>query len=228
MESVITIILGLSVFQFSLQLSVFQLNKIEWLWLALVGVGIYLAYPYAIEQSYLLFQQTLNNATIVNNFIVIMIVETLGGLLMSIFMIRYMYNEPVKKIFNTLNYIPGIIAFPALFYIESYGFLSISDFDFQYLALILCVVMPLALWLLKTFLVFFIPEIDVRYELKFFLHTIQLILGIILSIMVYKIPVLPSNVTYDFVQLGVIALTFLIFGILGIFKYHIDIKKQQK
>ncbi len=187
MQSIIIVLLVVSLLSFSLQLSLFSYKKAQWLWLVAVGIGIYWMYPQAIQQSYSKFQQYINNSSLMGNFSTIAVFESIMGIVMSIYMIRFIFEKHTRyKSLHYVNYLPGIISFPAIFYLESYAFLHIRSLSFQTLAIVLTVAIPALLVGIRYLLVVLIPEIDLRFELKFFVHFLQLILAIVLSVLLTK------------------------------------------
>ncbi len=220
MQTLIIILFILAFLLTVLQLSLVKLKFSSIVFFVLVSFMLYFAYPYAIEQSYAGFKEITQNQHIVSNFMVIQIIECLLGLLFSIFLIRMFYNERVRKFFKYFNYFPGFIIFPALFYTESAIFLNVSGMNFQVLAIIIAIVLPIAIIGMNVIIKMLIPEYDLRLELKFILHILQLTTAIIISINLFKLPT--ANLESDFYisQLLVFFGLVLLFGVIGFVRYN--------
>ncbi len=225
MVSFISILLLLALLSFVIQLSLLKSNLPVIILLMMVSVGIYLAYPFAIEQGYSKFQEMLTKQEIVSNFLVVQIVECIAGVLLSIFLIRMFYNEPVISVFRYLNYFPGIIILPAFFYMESFIFLNIPGVSFKLLALLIALFVPAFIFGFIKLIRYFIPEYDLRLELKFVLHIIQLLVAIIVSVKLFRLPVKSAITDFPLMQLAVLFFLLIGTGIVGFVLYNRKIRK---
>lgn len=228
MQTLITVLFILAIIAFPLQLSLLKRKYIIYGWLILTGCFIWFMHTRAIEQSYSRFQEQLSDTDLVGNLLVLQIIESIGGMLLSIFLIRLHYNERVKKNFHLLVYFPGIIVLPALFYLESYMFLNIPGIPFKVLAAILAISIPLLLLLVLYFLKQMVEEFDLRLEIKFMVHLFQLLLAVIISITLFR---LPTSATKTAFPAGPVAV-FLGCVIAGLFIgriiYHYRFNKIKK
>jgi hypothetical protein len=150
------------------------------------------------------------------------------GLLFCIFLIRDFYKERTIEVFRYFKLFPGFIVFPALFYAESFIFLSISGISFQLLAIVIALVFPVLIWGLMQFTSWLIPEYDLRLELKFILHILQLILSVVISVKIYALPVQSALAPVSYVPLGVLIVMLLLIGGLGILSYQRKMNKLLK
>lgn len=228
MQSLITIIFILSVIAFSLQLTLINRNYVVYIWLFIIGIFVWFMHSLAIEQSYSRFREQAFDSTLVGNFMVLQIIEAIGGLLLSIYLIRLHYNEPVKKTFRYFKYLPGIILFPALFYIESYLFLKIPGIPFRVLATILAVLFPAALFTLKYIFKKLVSEFDLRLEIKFLVHLFQLIMAVIISIRLFRLPVQGKTADFPVAQLSIMPVFVIISILIGRIIYYYKFKKLKK
>jgi hypothetical protein len=228
MQSLITVLLILAIIALPVQMTLINRRFVVYIGLLLISAFVFFVYPRAIEQSYTTFQRQIGNLALIENFIVIQIIEALGGILLSIFLIRLHYNEPVKKTFRYLKYIPGIIVFPALFYLVSYLFIIIPGIGFQRLAILLACIIPALLLALKHLVQRLISELDLRLELKFLLHIFQILIAIIISIGLFRLPVQGE---YNIIPLeqfgGMLAFTFLVVMI-GVVFYDVKLRRLKK
>lgn len=224
-EILIIIVFVLAITSCSLQFSLFPQRKIMWACLGLISAFIYFMYDRAIEQSFSVFKKILSNSSLMVDFTVVQVTESIVGLLISVSLIGLYYNMPMKKYLKFFVYFPGLILFPALFYAESYIFLNVAGLDFQVLAIILAIAFPLVLFMLKALIVKLIPDYDLRLELKFGIHIIQLICAIIISVLINKLPVKASKLSFGLDQLLVLSLGVLIFSSVGILLYNYRMNK---
>lgn len=228
METLVLILFILSILLTGIQLGFMQKKRIVGMWLVLSGLFIFAMHNSAIEQSYDTFMRQLHNTALVTDFVVVLVIEAILGVLLAILMIRKHYGEPVKKIFQHAVYLPGVIVFPALFYLMSIVYLNTTGFSFTGIAIVLALAFPLVLLGIRFLVKKLIPEFELRAELKFILHILQLLGGIILSIQYLKLPVnnqlsspaLPAN--------NLLIIIFMILGIigLGILKHRLMLRLQ--
>ncbi len=189
METLILILFATAVLLSGIQLS-FVGNK--WAvaaWLLVFGIFVFAVHTRAIEQSYDSFTRQLENTRLITDFVVVLVLEALLGILTAIFMIRKHFGESARSRFRLAMYFPGLTVFPALFYFMSLFYLNSFTFSFTSVAVALAVAFPLVILLLRYTAKKIVPEFELRAELKFILHILQLLGGIILSIQYMKLPV---------------------------------------
>ncbi len=220
MHTLIIILFVLVFLSLVIQLSLIHQKYSTVVFYILSSVILYFLYPFAIEQSYSKFKSLTQNVQTVSNFMVVQIIECLLGILFSIFLIKIFYNERVHKFFKYFIFFPGLIIFPAIFYAESAIFLNVSGMNFQLLAVIIAISLPAIIIGLKIMIKVLIPEYDLRLELKFILHILQLLTAIVISINIFKLPT--ANIESDFhiSQLLVFFGLVFIFGIVGLVRYN--------
>lgn len=229
METIIIILLLLSAISFSLQLQFFKVRWITALYLAVISVFIYNIYPLAIEQSYTSLREMFSDVEMMNNFVVLLVIESTLGVVLSMLMIKDHFNEPINRFFRWFVYFPGITIFPAIFYLESLIFLQGFDIEFSSLAIVLCISIPTVIWLLGRAVKSIIPEVDLKLELKFVLHILQLIGGVVISIVVLKLPVNRVEGEYLTIDQIIPIVLFSIFFILvGMVVRGLKIKRLSK
>ncbi len=188
METLVLIVFFLASAAYLVQLSF--MNKIfPWVWTLMQMIFIYLMHSKAIEQSFSLFEQYLADINLINDFMVIQIVEALLGLLLAIYMISSYHGEKRPNYLKLAQYIPGVLIFPVLFFISSILYIKFPVFEFTTMAVIQAVVIPLLFFGICKMIQSLIPELDFRLELKFFIHIMQLLAAIIISIQYLNTPV---------------------------------------
>lgn len=225
MDIFVIIILLVSLLSLGLQMTFFSNKWIQWIYSILIAIGIYIAYPQAIEQSYSTIQQTMNNPQIIGDFSALVIAEALLGCLLSILQTRILFGENIKKTARYAHYFSGIVFLISIFYLESFLFINIRGIDFQVLGGILAIFIPLLLILIKQLLKWLVPENDLRIELKFFLHISQILFAIIVSIMILKLPIAQATQQTNFIQfITILALTIIV-AVGGYFIHQFKYKK---
>lgn len=225
MQLLIILLFILAFASFALHITLIKRWLLQIVILTVLGLGLYLAYPYAIEQSYTSFRTTIDNQQIVSNFLVLQIVECIMGILFCIFLIRDFYKERTIAIFRYFKLFSGIIILPALFYAESIVFITLPGFNFQLLAVIIALIIPLFIFGLIKLISCFIPEYDLRLELKFILHILQLVLSVVISVKLFALPVNSSIGEMNFIPLAVLLLLVLFMGCIGVYLHHRKINK---
>ncbi len=211
---------------FAIQLSLVKSKLLPVIFFALISVALYFMYPYAIEQSYAKFKAITQNKQLMSNLVVLQVIECLSGLLFSIFLIRIFYKEKVRQIFKYFIFFPGFVIFPTVFYAESAVFLNVSGLNFQFLAIITAIVIPAFILATKALVRFVVPEYDLRLEIKFILHILQLMISVIISVSLFTQPT--TNLMSDFHILQLLAFFGLVFllAAAGLLKYNRQLGKQ--
>lgn len=228
MESLIIIVLILAIVQFVVQLGLIKKRSVSFFLLLLFSVFIYFVHPHAIEQSYSKYQILISNNTWVANLMVLQIIEAVGGILLSIYLIQLEYNEPVKPLFRYLKYIPGPMVFVAVFYFESIFYLTFPVLDFNKMAFILTLAIPILFFISKYLIKKLVKEYDLRLELKFLLHLIQFFVAVVVSIKLFELPVRSIPVDNLHIQFITLLLVLIVCAMLGMFFHNRNIKKNQQ
>ena len=227
--SLLIIILFITAFtSFILQISLIKRFAVQLGFCGILSLGLYFSYPYAIEQSYSSFKATIENKEIVSNFLVIQIIECIMGLLFCIFLIRDFFKERTIAIFRYFKLFPGIIVIPAFFYLQSVVFLNVPGIDFQVLALIIAVLFPILVFGSIKLFNCLIPEYDLRLELKFIIHILQLILSVVVSIKLFALPVKSSLGDMTYMPFAALILLMLVMAGIGIYWHNRKMNKLLK
>lgn len=225
MQTLIITLFILAIASFSMHLQLLKNKYVKLGWLVAVAVFIYSMHHYAIEQSYTSFRAALGNRSLMMDFTIIQVIEALAGLLLSIFLMRFNFNEPVKKLFRYGIYLPGFIVFPALFYLESIVFLQVQGVAFNVLAVTMALGSVLIIYFLAYGFSRLIPEYDLQLELKFIVHLLQLLGGIVLSVVMLRLPVHSATQEIALTPFLVL-LAIVVSGIVaGIIWYRVKIKR---
>lgn len=225
MEISVIIILLLSLLLLGLQFTFFSKKWVTFAYLLLIAVGVYMTHTLAIEESYQTIRQIMNNPKAIGNFSALVIAEALLGILFSIVQIKILCGEKVKKWKQYMVYFVGIVPFIAIYYAETLLFLTIRGIHFTLFAIMLTIIIPLALWSLKVMLKKIVPEYDLRAEMKFFMHLMQIILAIALSVLVLKLPISTPQEGLPIKETALVLCIILAFATIGTIIYKIKLKK---
>jgi hypothetical protein len=157
--------------------------------------------------------------------LVIQVIESIGGILLSIYLLSLHHGEWLKKGFRFFKYFPGIMPFIALFYFESYLFLNIHGMEFHFLALIIAFGFMTAIlgcirlfrWLLGSY--------DLMLEMKFFLHIIQMFVALFISVQLFGLKVPEQTAYWSLQQTGIVLGAALVVMAIGFIFYRLKIRK---
>ena len=208
-----------------MQLALIKRKYVTYLWLIAVAIFTYFMHTKAIEQSYSLFREQLANPDLIGNLLVIQITEAFAGVLLSIFLLRLYHKERVKKAFRFFKYFPGVMPFISLFYLESYLFLNVRGMGFHSLALIIAVGFMIAVWGCMILFRWLLSDYDIMLEMKFFLHIIQMIAALIISVHLFGLQVPKQTEYLSFQQTGIILGAAVMVIAVGLIYYQLKIKK---
>jgi membrane protease YdiL (CAAX protease family) len=107
-------------------------------------------------------------------------------------------------------------------------FLQVQGIDFELLAagvaMLAVGIILISIWGFKKL----IPEFDLQLEMKFIVDLLQLIGGIILSVVMLRLPVHSGNQEISVQPILVLMTTVLAGVIVGMFWYHFKIKRFSK
>lgn len=228
MEIILVVILISSLLSFALQMTFYPKQWVAWLLLLMLGGAVYWAYPMAIEESYSSIQKNMSNPSLLADLSSLVIAEALFGCLLSIFQIHEMFGQRVKSFWRKAKYFGGLVFLISAYYLEVLLFINIRALDFEVLAVIFALLIPFLILLLKWFVKWLIPEEDLRTEMKFFLHLIQIICAIVLSVVVLKLPV-PNNAQ----ETEILSFIYILTGCLtvatvGYFYHNFKLNKKWK
>jgi hypothetical protein len=174
-----------------------KLSFVSWPQLAITAVVmaifIVLAYPYAIQQSKTQLSHYLNDVTVMQNIAVIVTLDSAVMIAYAFMALRELFGKKVKPwIMVSLQWFPGLLVFPVLFYLLTQAVFSFSGVGFQTISYatagLVLVVFPLASRGLKKL----VPEMEMRYEIHFMVTIFVTILGLLTTV--------NGNVTYAAVE----------------------------
>lgn len=190
----------------------------------LMGVALFLwvAYPWAIEQSYLSFKAYIGNADLMGYFLLLQLIESSIGLWLAFKLTRQLPGSEPSKLVAVVRSLPGISLLPALFFVLSTVFLQLPGYDFGTIVLITAITLPLSLGVLAY--AFKKAGFNQHLDLKYALHLAQIFLTLVLSVGLLALPTsnAPSGLHLEpllFIAGGTCALTLA-----GTMWYRLQIK----
>jgi hypothetical protein len=169
METLFQLILVLALLKYAVKAGFFKGWRGPVIYSLIAGLIAFIFYPVIIKLESTFFEKVLSNPQQVANLAVLITLEALGGILISIGMVK------------TLRIVPGILIVGAVFYIELKVFSSITGQPFLRLAILTAFFLAAGIFLLSRGIKKAMPGLEDRYELKFLSNVLLLILAVVLN-----------------------------------------------
>ena len=186
MEQITIILLALTIFAAILKTSFFK-NNFQTLFFGLIcGIIVFSFFPFAIQQNKMILQNLLSDKNILQNISAILIVEKLVFIGINIYQLQKFHGEIPKikpilqKTIGIFSFFPGFIFFTSLFYFEVQVFLLGIQLNFSIIAFLFAFSIFLAIIFGNIFIKKIWKSIDLRLEMSYFLHFLQIILAIVI------------------------------------------------
>ncbi len=176
------------------------------------GAFILYAYPYATLQSKTQLAGYLNNRKIMQDMAVLITVESAIYITFCFLAMRQLYGRKVKRWVKPLYWYPGMLVFPALFYLLTNTIFSFSGTDFATIAYVLAGSVFLLFPLLSACLRWLLPEKELRLEVQFLISLFVTIIGLISTVngnTVYSAVSEPLDVKALLMAVGIFLLFFI-------------------
>jgi len=195
------------------------LKQSYWKWwqsaiLGLVcGIFIQLVYPYAINQSKSELGDYLNNTKIMQDMAVLVTLESVLYLGFCFAGLRRLYGTKPRFWMKLLDWYPGLLIFPVLFYLLTNLIFSLPGVDFRLIAYSFAGAVVVLFPLLSRGIKYFLPEKELRLEVQFLVSLFVGIIGLICTVngnVTYEAVKEPLNVKALLVATGVFLFFFLI------------------
>ncbi len=181
----------------------------------MVSIVAYALYPWVIEQSMDQIDLWLDNPTVMQNLAVIQVAEVLFFISIDFSMIEAYFGKKISAYIIYGLYLPGIMWFVALLYLQIRTFYYFSEIDFQTLGLYFSVGIGVFILLLPVALKWIIPEEHLRMELRYLIGFGQFLGAIIITIFCQVLPYRSQQMGLEVGPLlGVVSLA-VIFFLLG-------------
>ena len=176
--------------------TILKLSYWEWWQSALFGLVcggfIVLTYPYAITQSKTQIADYLDNLQIMQDVAVLITLESAFYLAFCFSAMRQLYGKKTKHWIKSLYWYPGLLVFPALFYVLTKAVFNLSGIDFSRIAYIIAGGVFLLFPLLSRGIKWLLPEKEIRLEVQFLISLFVAGIGLICTV--------NGNVTYSAVN----------------------------
>jgi hypothetical protein len=189
MEQIAIILLVLTFVVATLKTSFFTKQWHCFVFAGACGVLIFGLFPFAIQQNKMMLETLLSNSSFLLNTAALLTVESAIFIGVNVEQLKQHYGErdetKLKWLTRTLlrfcSYFPGIIFIASLFYFEVQVFLLGLQMEFWMLALLLAVGIAVIIIILNIALKKLLAETELRLEMTYFLHFIQIILAAVIA-----------------------------------------------
>lgn len=214
MELLFQGILILVIFKFCIKAAFFYNKKGTLAYALFAGLIAIAFYPVIIETNTNIFSKLIVNKTAVSNIAVLITIEAISGMLISIGMLHNLFEAKKQVWIKILKLTPGILILGAIYYIELVAFKTLPGLDFFWVAVITSIVIIIGVLIVSSGIFFFMPGNTMRYELKFIINIILLILAITMNAALsdYNRSSYNANVEFNklFVFIGILTIGFLL------------------
>lgn len=146
---------------------------------AACGAFVLIVYPYATTQSKTQLSDYLNNTQIMQDMAVLITLESAIYLTFCFSAMRQLYGRRIKRWVKPLYWYPGILVFPALFYVLTQMMFSFHGVDFSLIAYSLAGCVFVLFPLLSAGIKWLLPEKELRLEVQFLVCLFVTIIGLI-------------------------------------------------
>ncbi len=234
MEEIIVILLFTALIAAWLQCSLLS----RWFGLVL-GLSLaffsYLIYPLTIEQNSFLIQKVLQNKVLLQNLALVQVLEAVILLLVHMLILLPQYYSPNppsggfrKGLQKAVFFFPGVVLFPAVFYFQLRFFLLDTGLDFSEAAIAFAVLTVLITAAGPVLFKFLLQQKELRLELKFFIHLLQIGLAVIINASQQSAGDFSSHQSAPLMPLLTVSLVMAAGVFTGYFLYNRKLKKQRK
>ena len=150
---------------------------------AVAGGFVLLAGPYAADQSKTELASWMQNTDIMQNVAVLITLESVLFFGFAFLRLRTVFGAPVKRYaMHLLNAYPGLLLYPALFYLLANLFFALPGIGFDGVARTLAISVFVGLPLLSWALSKLVPEEELRLEILFIVNLFVCITGLITTV----------------------------------------------
>lgn len=228
MESILQVILILSVIKFACKATFYKSYSGVLLFAGLAGIFAYIIHPFVIKQNGDIYSVLFSDGRRVTNLAIIITLEAISGILISIGMLQNLFTPKKRNWIKLLKLSPGLLIAGAIFYIELKTFYLFPGLNFKITALITSFGLFFLITILSTIIKYLFSLESIRYELKFLLNGILLIVAIIINAGLSSYNQSRYVADINLVKLLVFILIVISLGTLGYFLNKIKNKKHFK
>jgi hypothetical protein len=220
MEVVFQIILVFGVVKYCCKAGFFSGYKGIVAYTLFVGIVAIVLFPFIIKMDTNVFDKLLSNKTAVSDIAIIITIETISGILISIGMLNNLFESKMQKWIKVLKLTPGILIIGIIFYIELSLFRVMAGISFAWVAILTAFLSMLGVFGISSGIKYLLPEYSNRYELKFLINILLLVLAVLLhaGLADYNNSNYSANIEYNklLVFSGIVITGFLF----GLFLYR--------
>jgi len=149
---------------------------------SVIGGAIAIAsYPVILHTDSDVFDKLMSDKNAVSNMAVLITIEAITGMFVSIGMLNNQYSAKTNKWIKMVKLLPGMLIVGIVFYAGLSLFRSMAGTSFHWIALTASISVMLGVFVLSVVLKFSLPEISTRYEMKFLVNILLLVLAIFLN-----------------------------------------------
>lgn len=181
MESLLQVIVILSLIKFACKGTYYKKKAAILLFPAIAAVFAYIVYPLIIKINIQSISQILSDKTKISDFALLVTAEAITGIFVCVFILDKSIISGRKILYGILKLSPDFLPFMAISYIELKMFYAFPGMDFRLTALITALTIFILIFFISYTIKYLLPEETVRFELKFILNAILLIIAVILN-----------------------------------------------
>ena len=153
------------------------------LWGLLCAVFVVGTYQWAILQSKTQLSDFLNNTKIMQDAAVLITIESVLYFAFCFAELQAMFGVKKEKWWKPLLcWYPGLLVFPALFYLQTQLIFAMPGTSFTTLSYLLAVIVLVSLPLLSRLIKWFCPEKELRLEVYFLVNLFVCLIGLITTV----------------------------------------------
>ena len=229
MELIIQILMAFIFIGCCLRLSFWKLWQ-SIIFSAVCAVFILWSYQYAVMQSKTQLTDYLNNGKMMQNMAVLITIESVICIFFCFASLRQAIRKSKNKYLSLLNWYPGILIFPVLFYVMTQLIFNLSGVDFSTISYTLAFIAFISLPILGQLLKWLLDETEFRLEVYFLVCLFICILGLVTTVsgeVVYAAVEQPLHLKAYLMAFGVFALAFGVGCLWNKYKWIIKTKKNK-
>lgn len=215
--------------------TVLKLSFWQWWQAALFGAVcaafIVLTCPYAANQSKTQLADYLSNSRILQDMAVLITAESAICFGFCFIALREIWGRKVKYLGAFLRWYPGLLIFPALFYLQTQLFFGLPGVDFNVISYAMAGGVFLLLPLLAKAMRYLLEEKELRLEVFFLVSLFICIIGLISTVngnVTYAATKEPLNVKAIALSTLLFAASFVIGFLWNKYKWILTDKKKKK
>ena len=222
MEYIVAILIVFIIINSAIKLTFWKLLQ-AFLFSAVCAIFVIIVYPYAITQSKVQIMSYLNNVQVMQDITVLVTLESVLCLGFCFAALRAIYGRKPKKWVTVLYWYPGLLIFPALFYVLTNEMFLMPGVSFKTITYATATGIFLLIPVISLFIKWLLPERELRLEIHFLVSLFVAIVGLITTVngnVVYEATQEPLNIKALIVALGLFAGLFIMGFLFNKYKWQ--------